>query len=166
MTRRQQPLWQQLQLSESAVQLLDAAETARLRQAWVAAYGRHGQGVGMEQFLWHVFSADLFPSVEGEEAERAYGEYVLPRYLVLPNDPSVMAFYASQRPQAGEAWNGDCYVCPPNLAWTMAFTHEVGWIGPFFAKHPRYAQLQVENLNALRKQQEKAKARDQGWLCE
>ena len=28
----------------------------------------------------------------------------------------------------------DAYVFPPDLAWTMVFTHEDGWLGPYFSR--------------------------------
>ena len=57
----------------------------------------------------------------------------------------------------------DCYVFPRNLAWTMAFTHEDGWLGPFFARHPDFERLQGDNLKGLRKAQRAAAARQRGW---
>lgn len=57
----------------------------------------------------------------------------------------------------------DCLVFPPNFAWTMAFTHEDGWLGPFFATHPNVDRLDAANLAQIRKQRELVEARAKGW---
>ena len=36
----------------------------------------------------------------------------------------------------------------------MAFTHEEGWLGPYFAQHPRYADLNPANVARVKKQEE------------
>jgi hypothetical protein len=43
----------------------------------------------------------------------------------------------------------DFHVFPKNFAWSMAFTHEDGWIGPKFFKHVKYEQLQKQNNKAV-----------------
>jgi hypothetical protein len=45
----------------------------------------------------------------------------------------------------------------------MAFTHEEGWLGPYFARHPAFARLNVENVAAVRKAEEAAVAKLKGW---
>jgi hypothetical protein len=54
-------------------------------------------------------------------------------------------------------------IFPQNLAWTMAFTHEDGWIGPFFARNPRFQSLNAENLAKIRKARDADQARQKGW---
>lgn len=62
----------------------------------------------------------------------------------------------------------DYCVFPANLAWTMAFTHEDGWLGPYFAKHPDYSKLiaQEAELHSIRqrKNREIKRAKQNGWL--
>ena len=75
------------------------------------------------------------------------------------------ACVTGQRP---EAYNLiDYYVCPPTLAWTMVFTHEDGWLGPYFAVPPDYEALNKKNRKQVddneRKRQEMARARSKGW---
>ena len=57
----------------------------------------------------------------------------------------------------------DYYIFPKNLAWTMAFTHEDGWLGPFFAKHSDFDKLNGENLKRIRKAEEAAEAKKKGY---
>jgi hypothetical protein len=75
------------------------------------------------------------------------------------------ACVTGQRPQACNLT--DSYVCPPNLAWTMAFTHKDGWLGPSFAVHPDYEALNKKKLKQVhdteRKRHEVARARSKGW---
>lgn len=71
-------------------------------------------------------------------------------------------FVTDQRPTRVD-W-ADCVVFPPNMAWTMAFTHEDGWIGPIFARHPQWEPLNAANLSQIRKRQEVEMARRNGWL--
>lgn len=158
-----QTLWQRLALPADSVQVFDAAKTAHWRQRWKTVYGQNGRGTGMHAFLWHVFSAGRYPSLEGTEAHQAYQRHALLRYIVLPNDAADMAFATTQRPMSMQ-WRLDFYVFPPNLAWTMAFTHEEGWIGPFFAQHPDYERLQEDNPSPLRRQEEIANAKRRGWM--
>ena len=83
------------------------------------------------------------------------------RYILLPNDGEP-AMLTDLRPD--NLTGQDVYVFPENMAWTMAFTHEDGLLGPYFAQHPRYAALQKDNEKGLKKQQDIAFAREQGWL--
>ncbi len=57
----------------------------------------------------------------------------------------------------------DCYVFPVNMAWTMAFTHEEGWLGPYFACL-KYQSLNVENEKKIKKENQKEVAKKKGWF--
>lgn len=48
----------------------------------------------------------------------------------------------------------------------MAFTHEQGWLGPYFAKHPDYARLDAANRARIRKREDAARARERGWTAD
>jgi hypothetical protein len=45
----------------------------------------------------------------------------------------------------------------------MAFTHEAGWLGPYFAKHEQYATLNSDNQAKIRKAKEAELANLKGW---
>ena len=154
------------------VQEYGRAEALALSESWYAVYGRHGTGDGSRRMLWHVFSFDAYPSLEGGPADEAYAACVAPEYVVLSNDRD-LAFVTDQRPTAIAL--RDAYVFPRNLAWTMAFTHEDGWMGPYFARHPDHARLDAANREAVarraaqarataQKQAEIEAARRKGWL--
>jgi len=136
-------------------------EVANLVQQWLGVFGRDGHGLNTNAYLWHVFSGKRYPALEGEAARVEYLRQSCCEFVILSNDRDA-AFLTDQRPE-GRPFS-DFYIFPPNLAWTMAFTHEEGWLGPYFAQHPHYADLNPVNLAKVKKQEEMAHARSQGWL--
>ena len=135
-------------------------EVASLVQQWLDVFGRDRKGVNAKEFMWHVFSGGRFPAIEGDQAVLEYRKESCCEYVVLSNDRDE-AYLSDVRPD--DRPFSDFYVFPPNLAWTMAFTHEEGWLGPYFAKHPRYTDLNTDNVAKVKKQQEKAHAKSRGW---
>ncbi len=138
----------------------DAEETARLVQSWLDVFGRNRQGLNTEAYLWHVFSSGRIPCSSGEKARRNYAAEICCEFVILSNDlkKAVGTDIKPEKPPFS-----DCYVFPPNLAWTMAFTHEDGWLGPYFARHPRYSEINPVNIAKVRKREEMARAKAQGW---
>lgn len=138
-----------------------SGEIASLVQQWLDVYGRDRQGVDARAYMWHIFSSGRYPALEGEQALAEYGRQICCEFVILSNDLDE-AYLADSRPE--DRPFSDFYVFPPNLAWTMAFTHEEGWLGPYFAQHPHYADLNPANIARVKKQEEIAHARSQGWL--
>ena len=140
---------------------LSEDEAAALTKAWMQVYGRRGQGLNMKDFMWHVFSGGGFDCLSGQEALTAYVTRQAAEYVVLSNDRRT-AFVTDVRPD--RAALSDYMVFPRNLAWTMAFTHEDGWLGPYFAVHPDALRLEADNLAGIRKKQQVEAARAKGWI--
>lgn len=46
----------------------------------------------------------------------------------------------------------------------MVITHEDGWLGPYFARHALFKELNAENLTKLQKNCQVELARQWGWL--
>ncbi|MCV2371367.1 DUF4275 family protein [Roseateles oligotrophus] len=136
------------------------AEAADLRAAWLAAFGANRHGVNAKDFLWHIFSAGRYPSAERDDALAQYQQQLAAEYMVLSNDGRT-AFSTDMLPSKASLF--DYYVFPLNFAWTMAFTHEAGWLGPYFARHANFEQLNNANLAQLKKKQEAAAATAKGW---
>lgn len=136
------------------------AEVEELAQSWLEVFGGNRQGVNTKAYLWHIFSANRYPNVGGAQALALYRQQRAAEYVVLSNDRR-FAFASEVLPEPG--WLSDCYVFPPNLAWTMAFTHEEGWLGPYFAQHKNFASLNEANLAQLKKAREVEAARLKGW---
>ena len=144
----------------TVVRIFSDAETQQLISDWLAVFGRDRKGLNTKSFLWHVFSGGRYPSVDGKAAVDAYRQQTGAEFIVLSNNRDV-AFLTELQPERSSLI--DYYVFPPNLAWTMAFTHEAGWLGPYFALHPNYSALNAANQARLRKSAEAANARKRGW---
>jgi hypothetical protein len=136
-------------------------EVASLVQQWLDVFAKRRQGMNTKACMWHVFSGSRYPALEGEQARLEYLRQVCCEFVVLSNDRDA-AFLTDTRPE--DRPFADFYVFPPNLAWTMAFTHEEGLFGPYFAQHPSYAELSQANIARVKKKEEMAHARSRGWL--
>jgi Domain of unknown function (DUF4275) len=135
-------------------------EAAQLTEVWISAFGKANKKLKHEQFLWHIFSGGGYPAIEGDAALTHYNAQVGIEFIVLSNDRKI-AFLTDQLPDSTSLY--DYYVFPPNFAWTMAFTHEAGWLGPYFARHPNPEALDRANEAAVRKAKEAELARIRGW---
>jgi|688.fasta_scaffold867147_2 hypothetical protein len=139
-------------------------EARQILSEWMAVYAKNVHGANIEAFLWHAFSSGAFPSVCRQEAELRYAEQVASEIVVLSNDGE-SALLTDSLPATCSV--SDYLVFPRNLAWSMAFTHEDGWLGPYFAKHARYDSLAAENAKRSRDIQRKAleaeRAKREGW---
>jgi len=135
------------------VRTFSEEEARRLADDWLSVFGKNSRGANTDAFLWHVFSGARYPSVEGTQAITEYQDQVGDQFIVLSNDRK-HAVLTDLLPSSASSY--DYYVFPPSFAWTMAFTHEVGWLGPYFARHPNYTELD-------RKAREAAHAREKGW---
>jgi hypothetical protein len=119
-----------------------------LVEQWRDVFGRPRYA---NYFLWHVFSAGDYSCLRGDAAREAYGHHLAPEYVVLWTSRAGLITDLPPRPESQAGF--DFYVFPPNLAWTMAFTHEdgdpSGPSGPYFARHPDYERLNEENRAAV-----------------
>ena len=137
-----------------------ADETAPVVAEWLEVYGRNRKGIDTKSYLWHIFSGDRYPCMKGHEALEQYSKQTGAEFIVLSND-RVSALVTDHLPESSSL--SDYYVFPRNLAWTMAFTHEDGWLGPWFALHPDFRQLNRENQSELLKRAQASQARQNGW---
>jgi hypothetical protein len=124
------------------LQQFSKQEALQWRQRWCEIYvGKH-PAPGLSQYLWHQFSWACYPSASGDEAEHCYTQQLATEVVVLTSDRRAVAILTSQPPVSCNRM--DYFVFPTNLAWTMAFTHEDGRLGPYFARHPDYDRLPRE----------------------
>ncbi|SFG94107.1 protein of unknown function [Duganella sp. CF458] len=142
------------------VRQFSEAEASQLADDWLAVFGKNRQGTNTKAYLWHVFSSGRYPSSAGAAAKRQYEQQAGMEFVVLSNDRK-LAFVTDLLP--GSSSLSDYYVFPPNLAWTMAFTHEDGWLGPYFARHPDFVKLDAENQFKVEKRRQAEAARRKGW---
>ena len=136
------------------------AEAAHLATTWLSVFGKNRRGANTKAFLWHIFSGARYPSVSGAAAIAQYTQQTGAEFVVLANNRRV-AVLTDLLPLSSAL--SDYYVFPPNLAWTMAFTHEDGWLGPYFAHHPNYVRLNEANQLKFQKAREAAAAHEKGW---
>ena len=134
-------------------------DAASLADAWLAVFGRK-PAPHMQDYMWHVFSYAAYPSVNLQAALDAYANVTCSEYVVLSNGCD-QALITDQKPTSCSL--PDYHVFPRNLAWTMSFTHEDGWLGPYFAKHPQFHQLHEDNLKRIRKAEQAAEAKRKGY---
>jgi hypothetical protein len=88
------------------------------------------------QFEWHVFSFKHTRALSGGRALEAYRHERPGRLFVIPEAQDLAAYeLAAQQLPTFTAVYGDVYIWPPDLAWTMAFTHEENdGVGPYFSR--------------------------------
>ena len=99
-------------------------------------------------------------SSEGEKAQEEYDSQVARSFYIMPEEFGERDFtlYEIETKPGVNAFEIrlDCLVFPKNLAWSMAFTHENGWLGPYFSKHKNYDQLQKKTLNLIKRHLERS----------
>ena len=123
------------QLGADACQLVPFQETVDLQQLWRETFAQRvhdatGKWTHL-QFDWHAFSYEFVYCLERDKARSAYGGQIVSQVVVLPNMNEELACRCktSVLPNLDGL---DAYVCDPGLAWTMVFTHEIDWCGPYF----------------------------------
>ena len=136
------------------------SELAAWLSQWLEVFGGNRHGVNSKDYLWHIFSGGRYPSLRGAEALTEYISQRAPEYVVLSNSRDI-AFETDVLPETCSL--SDFFVSPRNLAWSMAFTHEDGWLGPYFARHGNFATLSEANLKRLQKAEEAETAKLKGW---
>ncbi len=127
-----------LKPERSGATRLTEEETERLRAAWrerfAAKLDRSLSAESKGGFDWHTFSYGVFPHLSGDEARNAYRMRIRRAELVLlPHRGEGPGFRVCGLHDFSRA-NVDVYIFPENLSWTMVFTHEDDWLGPYFAE--------------------------------
>ena len=140
--------------------VLSEVSSQNVIQQWIEVFAKPRTGCRIKDYKWHIFSGGYYEAAEGDEALALYVGHLSEKYLVIDNDESCVVT-TDQRPE--DVGLSDYYVCPPNMAWTMAFTHEDGWLGPYFAKHRDYQKLELENEQYRDKLKQIEYAKKQGW---
>jgi hypothetical protein len=85
-------------------------------------------------FDWHAFSYGYAYSVSGDAAQSAYRSRQCPQsfFVLVGATPSDgFACQADTLPYFDRA-GLDVYVVANDFRWTMVFTHEAEWCGPYF----------------------------------
>ena len=140
-------------------------ETWAFEKEWMQTYCKDKQGANTNAYKWHIFSFEKYPALSGEKALKKYMQQTAIEYIVLSNE-SDLAIATDKLPTKCNI--ADYYIFPKNMAWTMAFTHEDGWLGPYFATHKSYKHLNMQNEEQMQKVEKKKNeieiAKKNGWL--
>ncbi|WHI50480.1 DUF4275 family protein [Microbulbifer sp. MLAF003] len=142
------------------LEVLYEKEMWSIQKQWMATFAKNSQGANTKAYKWHTFSAGCYPSSEGEKARELYNNHSAHEYYIMANDDELVVL-TDLKPETVDLL--DYYVFPKNMAWCMAFTHEEGWLGPYFAKHPDYEKLNIDNQKQIEKEKQKAFAKSKGW---
>jgi len=149
--------------SRKILKVFSVKETQYLEKNWIATFCKNKQGTNIKAYKWHIFSSGIYPSIEGKKAKYIYEQQKAPEFIILPNDCNDdEAILINQLPLLYDGQ--DCYVFPKNMAWTMAFTHEEGWLGAYFAKNKNYKALNLENEKQIEKNRQIKIAKEKGWI--
>jgi hypothetical protein len=132
-----------------------------IQKQWMITFAKHAQGANTKAYKWHTFSAGCYPASEGESARELYRQHSAHEYCIMANNDELVVVTDQMPERIGLS---DCYVFPKNMAWCMAFTHEEGWFGPYFARHPDYEKRNADNQKQIEKEKQIAFARSKGWL--
>ena len=88
-----------------------------------------------------------------EDAQKDFESHFARTYFIMPEDfgkDNFIMYKTDEKPQINAFEQLiDCYIFPKNLAWSMNFTHESGWIGPYFSKHSNYEKLNKKNMESI-----------------
>lgn len=142
------------------LKVFDKKETWAIERQWMSIYCKNKQSCNTKDYKWHIFSGGGYPSVDAEKARAEYESKFAAEYIVMSNDHE-LAILTDSKPESCNL--SDYYVFPVNMAWVIAFTHEEGWLGPYFAFHPNCEALNKENEKLLEKQRQKEIAKQKGW---
>lgn len=130
---------------------LSEEEWAERAKQWMDIFGTDGgypDGYPLSQSFPNLLTTHA--------AVEAYRQHLAPEYVVMGLYSwwgHTGAFVTSVRPEPYPGSSSDYAIFPPNLAWTMAFTHHDFGYGdrgpPHFARHPDYVRLNEENREKL-----------------
>ncbi|MEH7562537.1 DUF4275 family protein [Priestia megaterium] len=92
----------------------------------------------MDQFLWHAFSYEKLPCLQGEQAIQAFEQQIKNDcYLLFEHDERVLQLskckHLTSADLSGNAnmYLEDLYVVDEDFTWTYVITHESS-CGPYF----------------------------------
>jgi hypothetical protein len=120
---------------------LDVARKQELETLWNLVFAsemkkRHGVSVYLG-YRWHGYSYQLHPCLSGQAALEEYLRQ-RPAPFFIFNEPMTLCCRC-QGATYPDLTNlrDDLYVVHHELRWSMAFTHEQPYIGPFFATYKK-----------------------------
>ncbi len=150
-------------LSSLTLDRLGKGDFYSIEKSWLKYFcGEHKSKHGKYftgGFRWNALGESKTPFLEEDQAVEAYKNEIAIEYYVFPEsgEGDFVLVLKEKPPVSMLEEYRDFYVFPKNMAWTMAFTHEYGWIGPYFVKNENYIELNKKNIQAVN-------ARKRGWV--
>lgn len=120
---------------------------SELMERWLAVFGERADKGQIKKHvtsfgnhLWHLFSWELVPSIEGDDAKMAFDKLYYTEAIKFHDgysghiqDVVSMGKVSAQEIET-ESKNGGCidvYVVAKDFSWTYVCTHEGDWCGPY-----------------------------------
>ena len=132
-------------------QALDNLE--EIKNKWIEVFAGHLtereriDEIGMDSYLWYVFSNEKRDYLEGDEARKAFDELRKRGYYIFFEDYVYDYYYLSEyKNKVFEVFDwdkakakdfnkeDDIYIVDKYFRWTYVNTHEGDWFGPYFCK--------------------------------
>lgn len=132
--------------------VIEDGEALDIAQKWLSIFCKHRtsfKGIrGGKSYLWDEIHSEF----QNQDAIKKYEMHFAPSYYLIPDnfgEFQKQVFVSLEKPN-GNSSLSDYHIFPKNFAWSMAFTHEDGWIGPKFFMHPNYVKLNRANEKAIK----------------
>ena len=119
-----------------------------IKNKWIEVFAGHltkkeRRKIYMNQYLWHIFSYEKMPCLEGTKARNAFDELKEKEYYIFYEDWVYDCDLSEYKGKTFEILNGDkinaknfnkdkdIYIVDKNFKWTYVKTHE-SYCGPYF----------------------------------
>jgi len=128
-----------VQRREVAVSEIARQEKQQLQQQWraVFAFSLNAQPGRRtpDRRDWHVFSSKQSVCRNGTTALNLYVRAKPADFFIIPEVEELPGLRCTSMALPDlSSLRLDLYVFPPDFAWTMVFTHESPWRGPYFSR--------------------------------
>ena len=115
--------------------VLAGQEREQVLARWMAAFARPNPPAPVRGYYrWQEFSFGRHPALSGPVALAVYLEQWPADYLIFDEAVGFCARCCSAAYPDLSDLRDDLYVAHHNMKWTVVFTHEQPYLGPFFAQ--------------------------------
>lgn len=144
-----------MELGMTDFKTIEGEDALKIAHSWLSQFCKHRTSfkgiLGGKNYLWD----EIHSEHQNKEALLQYERHLAPSYILIEDNfgqHEKIVFVSKTKP-SGNPKLSDFHVFPKNLAWSMAFTHEDGWIGPKFFKHTEYQALNKQNEKSIAQMQ-------------
>jgi len=111
-------------------QIVDDDAAILIAQQWLSVFCKHRTSFcgirGEKSYLWNEIHRDW----QNQKVVGKYGKHFAPSYYLLPDNLGKFKkeIVVTRTKPSSNTKLLDFHVFPPNFTWSIAFTHEDGWI--------------------------------------